>query len=145
MLRTQSRRQGLRLFYLVLKRSGAWRVLSAFGILYLVCALVVLIWEPGVSTYGDALWFLWAVSTTVGLGDLTAVTTCGRLATIICSFAAIGATAIVTALIVDFFNERRQSMVDEALTAQLDKLEHLSELSKQELDEISAWVRRLRS
>lgn len=141
---TEARRFRGRLLVLVLKRSGAWRVLGSFCVVYLVCAAVVCAFEPAVPTFGDALWFLWAVSTTVGLGDLTAVTTVGRIASVICSLSAIVTTAIVTAIIVDFFNELRQSQFDESLTVQLDKLEHLSELSKQELDEISEHVRRLR-
>ena len=49
------------LFRIVLRRSGVNKVAIGFLATYAVCALVVLIAEPGVETYGDALWFLWAL------------------------------------------------------------------------------------
>jgi voltage-gated potassium channel len=134
----------LRLLWLVIKRSGAMRMLVAFLLALMLCAVVILLAEPGVETYGDALWFLWAVSTTVGLGDITAVTATGRIAVVVCSIFAIVTTAILTAVVVDFFNERRQQQLDESVSLFLDKLERLPELSKAELEAIARRVRTLR-
>ena len=133
-----------RLFLLVVKRSGAGAIFLSFIGAYLLCAMLVLVFGPGVSNYGDALWFLWAVSTTVGLGDLTAITPVGRAATIVCSLLAIGTTAIFTGVIVDFFNELRQKQLDTSLTEFLDKLERLPELDKSELEDMARRVRKLR-
>ena len=134
----------LRLFCLVLRRSGAVKVLFLFTLVFLLCGVVVLFSEPSVTTYGDALWFLWAVSTTVGLGDITAVTAVGRIAVMVCSLFAIGSTAIVTGVIVDFFGEVRQRQLDGALSEFLDRLERLPELSEDELQDISRRVKELR-
>jgi voltage-gated potassium channel len=87
---------------------------------------------------------LWAVSTTVGLGDVTAVTVVGRVAAMLCSLYAIITTALITGVIVDYFNESRQRQFDESLTEFLDKLERLPELSNEELEAISRRVRELR-
>lgn len=130
--------------WLVIKRAGAHRMLLRFLSVYLVCGLIVLCMEPGVTTYADALWFLWAVSLTVGLGDFTAVTIVGRLATIVCSLFALIATAIITGVIVDFFNESRMQQLDGSVTEFMDKLEHLDELDKDELKGISQRIKRLR-
>ncbi len=132
------------LFRIVLKRSGVNKVAIGFLATYAICALVVLIAEPGVDTYGDALWFLWAVSLTVGLGDFTAVTTIGRVATICCSLYALMATAITTAVVVDYFNERRAAELDASAETVLHKLEHLDELDKDELRAISEKIKKLR-
>lgn len=134
----------VRLLWLVIKRSGAGKLLNVFVILYLLCALVVMLVEPNVTSYWDALWFLWAVSLTVGLGDYTAVTILGRVATMICSLFALVIASIVTAVIVDFFNESRQHQMNEALTTILDKLERLPELSKEELEHISNQIKKYR-
>lgn len=119
-------------------------MLLRFLSVYLACGLIVLWMEPGVTTYADALWFLWAVSLTVGLGDFTAVTIVGRLATIVCSLFALIATAVITGVIVDFFNESRMQQLDGSVTEFMDKLEHLDELDKDELKGISQRIKRLR-
>ena len=132
------------LLFVLLRRSGIYKILLGFMGVYLFCAIVVMIAEPNVERFGDALWFLWAVSTTVGLGDITAVTVPGRLATIVCSLYAIITTALITGVAVDYFNEERQRQYDESLTLFLDKLERLPELDKDELAAISKKVKRNR-
>ncbi len=134
----------LHLLFVVLRRSGVYRVLLGFLGVYLFCALVVLLAEPRIERYDDALWFLWAVSTTVGLGDITAVTFAGRMASVFCSLYAITTTALITGVIVDYFNEERQRQYDESLTLFLDKLERLPELDHDELVRISKKVKRNR-
>ena len=134
----------LHLLFVVLRRSGVYKVLLVFLGFYMLCALVVLFAEPGIERYDDALWFLWAVSTTVGLGDITAVTPAGRIVTVLCSLYAITTTALITGVIVDYFNEERQRQYDESLTLFLDKLERLPELDQEELAAISKKVKRNR-
>lgn len=137
--------KGFHLLYVVVRSSGAQKVILWFLAVYFACAAVIALVEPGVDDFGDGLWFLWAVATTVGLGDVTAVTPLGRAATIICSLAGIVTVAIITAVVVDYFNERRDMMLDESTALMLDKLEHLEDLEKEELAEISKKMRKLRS
>ena len=134
----------MRLLFIVLRRSGVYKAFLGFLGVYLVCGLVVMLAEPSVGRYDDALWFLWAVSTTVGLGDITAITFAGRIATVVCSLWAIVTTAIITGVIVDYFSEVRQHQYDEALSLFLDKLERLPELDQDELTEIAEKVKRIR-
>ena len=130
--------------WLVIRRSGAWKALAAFLVLFFVCAILVLVAEPGVDNFFDALWFLWAVSTTVGLGDLTAVTIVGRIASMVCSVFAIVTTAALTGVIVDFFSEAREQDLQGSISEFLDKLERLPELNREELEDISKRVKKLR-
>lgn len=134
----------LRVLWLITKRSGVGKGLVAFMVVYLICAAVVQFSEPNINNYGDALWFLWAVSLTVGLGDFTAVTALGRFAVVVCSLFAVVVVAIVTGVAVDYFNEIKQHQLDSSITVFLDKLERLPELSKEELQDISHKVRKLR-
>ncbi len=135
----------IRLLWLVIKNSGANKVITGFLAVFLLCALLVMFFEPGINNYGDACWFLFAVSTTVGLGDFTAITLCGRVATVVCAVCAIIATAVITSVILDFFNEKRQLHLQESVTEFLDKLERLPELDKDELTQISERVKKLRT
>lgn len=134
----------LALLRIVLKRSGVNKIIVGFLAVYLVCAVIVLAVEPSITNYGDALWFLWAVSLTIGLGDVTASTFVGRMAAVVCSLYALVAVAIFTGVTVDYYNEARQSQFNESLAAFLDKLEHLDELSQDELRALSERVRERR-
>lgn len=134
----------LRLFWTIIKRSGVDKAAIGLVASVLVCAAIVTVAEPAVVTYGDGLWYCWAVISTVGLGDYTAVTAVGRIATMSLSLYAIIVTAILTGVIVDFYNERREAQRNAALTEFLDKLERLPELSEAELVEISRRVREMR-
>ncbi len=134
----------LRVLGLIVKRSGVGKGLLIFLAVYMVCAAIVQISEPNINNYGDALWFLWAVSLTVGLGDYTAVTPLGRSAVVLCSLFAVVIVGIVTAVVVDYFNEVRQHQLDESVVVFLDKLERLPSLSKEELETIAKKVKKLR-
>jgi len=134
----------LRLLFLVLRRSGVERIILIFLVVYAILSLIVWLAEPGIATYLDALWFLWAVTTTVGLGDVTAVTLIGRIATIIDSIMGMIVVALFTGVVVDYFNECRNAQLDESLVEFLDKMEHLDELDKAELSRISRRVWELR-
>ena len=61
--------------------------------------------EESVKSFGDALWYCFAVVTTIGFGDITAVTNIGRILTVILSFYGIIVVAIFTSVIVNFYNE----------------------------------------
>ena len=47
-----------------------------FGMLLLIIAFSIVLpqCEPGISSFGDALWYCFAIVTTIGFGDFTAVT-----------------------------------------------------------------------
>lgn len=132
------------LLRIVLKRFGVNNIIIGFIVVYLVCAAVVLVAEPTIASYGDALWFLWAVSLTIGLGDVTAVTFVGRTAAVVCSLYALVTIAIFTGVTVDYYNEARQNEFNESIAAFLDKLEHLDELPPDELRALSELVRKRR-
>ncbi|MBP3883763.1 MAG: two pore domain potassium channel family protein [Olsenella sp.] len=134
----------LHLMSVVLRRSGVYSALGGFLVLFLVCAAAVTAFEPSVGAYGDALWYCWEVATTVGLGDIAAVTVVGRVVSVALSLYAIVVTAIVTSVLVDYFQERRQAQLDQSLSEFLDKLERLPELDKSELEHISKTVRKFR-
>ena len=78
-----------------------------FGLLTtIICFSIVLqTVEPGIPTFPDALWYSFAVVTTIGFGDYTAVTPIGRILTVILGLYGIVAVAVITSIIVNFYNE----------------------------------------
>lgn len=78
-----------------------------FGLLTtIICFSIVLqTVEPGITNFPDALWYSFAVVTTIGFGDFTAVTPLGRVLTVILGLYGIIAVAVITSIIVNFYNE----------------------------------------
>ena len=54
--------------------------LFAFSV---VCAFIIWLTEPAVENFGDAIWYCYAVVTTIGFGDLTPTTGTGRFLSVI--------------------------------------------------------------
>jgi voltage-gated potassium channel len=76
-----------------------------------------------VSSFGDALWWSVVTATTVGYGDLSPVTTEGRLIAVLLMLTGIGVIGVFTATVASMFfdNDRHDSVPD--VQARLDRLE----------------------
>jgi voltage-gated potassium channel len=76
------------------------------GGLLITCSLVVKWVEPpssGYATYGDAFWWGFVTITTVGYGDLTPVTTVGRIAAICLMFGGVALLGVLAGTLASFF------------------------------------------
>lgn len=129
----------------VLKATGLWPTIIGFIVLICIFAVVVEAAEPGIEGYADSLWYIFASFTTIGYGDYVAVTTAGRIATVVISLYGIFIVALIPAVIVNFYIEYTSRKNKATLSSLLSKLENLSSLSKEELDEISKMVRERRT
>ena len=78
-----------------------------FGLLATMVAgaLVLLSFEESFTNFGDALWYCFATVTTIGFGDFVATTMIGRLITVFLGVYGIVAVAVITSIIVNFYNE----------------------------------------
>ena len=78
-----------------------------FGLLATMVAgaLVLLSVEEAFTNFGDALWYCFATVTTIGFGDFVATTMIGRLITVFLGVYGIVAVAVITSIIVNFYNE----------------------------------------
>lgn len=132
------------LFFRILKETHTIKIWAVFLAFFMVCSLIVWAREPGISTFADAMWYCYAVVTTVGFGDVLVVSHLSRILSVILSVYAVAVIAISTAVIVNFFNQMSEIRRKETLAAFADKLEHLSDLSKEELEEISKKIKDFR-
>ena len=64
----------IRLLWMIIKRCNADKVLYAFVISFFASAFVVMLAEPGISSYGEGMWYCFVACTTIGFGDFAAVT-----------------------------------------------------------------------
>ena len=88
-----------------------------FGLLTMIVAfsLVLMIYEPEMAYFPDALWYCFAVVTTIGFGDIKAVTHIGRVISVILGLYGIIVVAIITSIIVNFYNETKGKDDSEAI------------------------------
>ena len=127
----------------VLIRTRANRLIAGFVAFFLLDALLIKWVEPGITTYGDAIWYCYAVFSTAGFGDLVAVTMPGRILSILLTICTILIVALVTGVIVAFYNDVVSMQYKASKAEVLDKLEHLEELSEEELKDLSERIRKI--
>ena len=77
-----------------------------FGLLtMIVCFSIILTSiEPNIESFPDALWYCFAVVTTIGFGDIVAVTPAGRILSVMLGLYGLIVVAVITSIIVNFYN-----------------------------------------
>ena len=60
--------------------------------------------EATIKTFPDALWYCFAVVTTIGFGDMVATTPIGKILTVILGIYGLVVVAVITSIIVNFYN-----------------------------------------
>lgn len=84
-----------------------------FGLLLLIASFSwVLIYTDSASfgdKYTNALWYCFAVVTTIGFGDMTATSTIGRILSVILGIYGIVVVALITSIIVNFYGEMKKA------------------------------------
>ena len=123
------------------RTAGADKIIGIYIICFFIAAVAVWILEPNIHTYGDSLWFCFASATSIGYGDIAAVTVFGRVITVVLSIYSIAVIAIFTAVITSFFTDIARLRANNSARKFIDELEHLPELSKEELEELSQRVK----
>lgn len=89
----------------IITRTFALEVLLGLLTLIIGFSIILPTYEPNIATFQDGLWYCFAVVTTIGFGDMYAVTTVGRILTVILGIYGVVVVAIITSIIVNFYNE----------------------------------------
>lgn len=132
----------LRILKSILVRTHTTQILSSYLLFIFVVALVIQLVEPQIHAYGDALWYCYAVISTAGFGDIVVSTLIGKIASVLLTVYSLIVIALITGVIVNYYNQIIQVRQKETLAAFIDKLERLPELPREELAEMSEKVKR---
>ena len=82
-----------------------------FGMLMLIIAFSIVLpqFDPGIPSFGDALWYCFAIVTTIGFGDFAAATLPGRVISVVLGLYGIIVVALIPSIIVNFYNETKNT------------------------------------
>lgn len=127
----------------VLKRTGAAKMLISFFLTMCIVALIIMLIEPEINTFGDALWYCYVSATTIGFGDICVTTVFSRILTVFISIYGIMAVAMIPGIVVSYYLDYLKLRDKEILSAFREKLEILPELKKEELVEISEKIKKI--
>ena len=134
-----------RLFWSIVRRCHAEKIAVGFVVSVFLGALVIMLREPGIDSYGEALWYTFVASTTIGFGDVVVTTALSKIITVYLTLYEMLLVAMLSGVIVSHYLEVIQRREKYTATVLMDKLEHLSELSPEEMREIEQRVRRLKT
>ena len=135
----------LRTLWSVTKRIGFHKVLAGFAAWFFLSSFLIMLFEPGINDYGDAVWYSFVACTSIGFGDLVATTFAGRLLTILLTVYEIVIVAMFSGVVDSYYIEVVHRRENEVITNFLDKMEHLTELSREELQEIQDKIRKYKA
>lgn len=131
----------LKTMIMVLRETGANRLIGAYMAFLLICALLIWIAEPGITTYGNALWYCFTVASTIGFGDVVVHMRLSRILSVVLSFYSAVTLAIVTGVLASYFNRLIQLRDRDSLATLSDKLDRLPDMSREELKRLSEQIK----
>ena len=95
----------VKILFKIIMRTFALEIILGLFTIMIAFSLVFMLYEDGINNFPDALWYSFAVVTTIGFGDFTAVTPIGRILTVFLGAYGIVVVAVITSIIVNFYNE----------------------------------------
>ncbi len=134
----------LRMVGHIIKDAGLRPLTLAFTCLFALCGLAVFALDPNVGSLGDALWFCYQAISTIGFGDIPVTNVAARAVTVILSLCSIFYLAVITGAVVNACAELAAARRKENLMQFMDQLEHVDELSREELADLAQQVRAFR-
>ncbi len=128
-----------------MKNTMADEILFSYIIFVIIDAAAIWLLEPSITSFGDAIWYCYAVVSTAGFGDMVATTFVTRLLSVILTVYSTLVLAIITGVVVNYYTQLLELKNKDAIAEVLDSMERLPELSKEELAELSERVKRFRN
>ena len=134
----------LRILKDVLKKTHTYKIVLAFLAFFFLIALIIWIDDPAITTYRQSVYYCFMIASSVGNGDVIVSTQLARILTMILSIYSVFALAIITGVVVSYYNAYTQMQFKESIESFMEQLEQLPELSKEELEEISDKIKKFR-
>jgi hypothetical protein len=95
------------IFWKVVRKTNAAEILFGMLLLIIAFSLVLPILEESIPDFTSALWYCFAIISTIGFGDVAAVSLLGRLLSAILGICGLVVVSVVLSIVVNFYNETK--------------------------------------
>ena len=95
----------------IARQTYAAEIIGGLLLLIFVFSFMLMIVEKNIEGYGDALWYCFAIVTTIGFGDIAATSLLGRIMSVILGVYGIVVVALITSIIVAFYGELKKDVI----------------------------------
>lgn len=95
------------IFWKVVRKTNAAEILFGMLLLIIAFSLVLPILEDDIPDFGSALWYCFAIISTIGFGDVAAVSILGRIMSAILGICGLVVVSVVMSIVVNFYNETK--------------------------------------
>ena len=95
------------IFWKVVRKTNAAEILFGMLLLIIAFSLVLPILEEDIPDFGSALWYCFAIISTIGFGDVAAVSIFGRVLSAILGICGLVVVSVVMSIVVNFYNETK--------------------------------------
>lgn len=89
----------------IIIRTYALEIILGLLTMMVAAAIIFAYFDENIPTFEDGLWYSFAIVTTIGFGDFHAVSTIGRVVSVILGVYGLVVVAVITSIIVNFYNE----------------------------------------
>ena len=117
----------------IIKKSLVKEIIAGLMILIILCSIYFTVVEVNITSYVDALWYSFAVITTIGFGDVYVSTTLGRILSVILGISGIVVVALFTSFIVNFYNEMNKRREEKTLKNILEETKEIEKLEEEKI------------
>ena len=95
------------IFWKVVRKTNAAEILFGMLLLTVAFSLVLPLLEDDIPDFTSALWYSFAIISTIGFGDVAAVSVMGRILSAILGICGLVVVSVVMSIVVNFYNETK--------------------------------------
>lgn len=132
----------LKPIYSILKTNGLDKLLMVAIILLFIVPIPIVLVEPSINTFSDALWWAIVTTTTVGYGDISPTTPLGRVLAVVLMLIGIGIIGTFTSAITSYFSKQNELSKDKQVLKVIHSIEEIENLTTEDIELIQLYLKR---
>lgn len=128
--------------YTLLKTNGLERLLVFAAVLIFLVPIPMILIEPQIVNYNDAIWWAIVTVTTVGYGDIYPETGIGRFFAVILMFVGIGIIGTFTSAISAYFASRKPVAEEDPILDIVNSIKKIEKLTAEDHQLIQSYLKK---
>lgn len=96
----------------IIRKTYTLEIISGLLVMMVAFSFVLCFTDDTFTTFWEALWYCFAIVTTIGFGDLTPASGAGRFISVLLGIYGIVVVALITTIIVNFYGEMKKTESD---------------------------------